>query len=245
MSKAAGDRSMTRGRAVDPDRTAAWLRPLGSPVRIRLLHYLTEPHYLEEIASHLGLARQAARRHVDLLVGIGVLQKRSAVRGRPVTEYIVQPATLFVLQQEFEALASLRPTEVQEPVASTVKREHAGDDGRAPAGPALTWIRGPILGAWVGIPQREGSLVIGRSPRCDVVISDDPYVSHRHARVESLRGRYTLTDLSSTNGTRRNWLRLPTGASSDLRHGDVVGIGESAFLMWAPPGESDTPRGRS
>ncbi len=49
----------------------------------------------------------------------------------------------------------------------------------------------------------EQSLLIGRDPTCDIVLSDR-VVSRRHARIFLQEGHYHLEDLHSKNGTFRN-----------------------------------------
>ena len=48
-----------------------------------------------------------------------------------------------------------------------------------------------------GVPLR--SIIIGRDPRCDVVI-DDPTISRRHCRIEAVVGGYAIEDCGSENG---------------------------------------------
>ena len=65
--------------------------------------------------------------------------------------------------------------------------------------------------------------VIGRSQRCDYVLSD-PNVSRRHFELQ-LRGTdWYLVDLDSTNGVSVNGRRV---ASSRLEPGDVIVVGTS------------------
>lgn len=73
---------------------------------------------------------------------------------------------------------------------------------------------------------RKAETVIGRESG-DIVFSDDPFVSRRHAviRVLPTQGgsgrRFTLADLSSSNGTF-----LQIREEVQLRHGDHIRIGQ-------------------
>ena len=49
-------------------------------------------------------------------------------------------------------------------------------------------------------PLSDKEMVIGRSPTCDIVLSE-PTVSRRHARISSRGGRHFLEDLGSQHGT--------------------------------------------
>lgn len=71
----------------------------------------------------------------------------------------------------------------------------------------------------------DGEVVIGRSPQCTVTISDDPYVSAQHARIQCLMGIFTIQDLGSTNGSFLNGKRLTEGKSVKLQDGDVIVLG--------------------
>ena len=54
-------------------------------------------------------------------------------------------------------------------------------------------------------------LLIGRSPRCDLVLTD-PTVSRRHAELVRSDDGWVVRDLSSTNGTRVNGWRVRRAA---------------------------------
>jgi hypothetical protein len=65
--------------------------------------------------------------------------------------------------------------------------------------------------------------VIGRSQRCDYVLSD-PNVSRRHFELQLRGADWYLVDLDSTNGVTVNGRRV---ASSRLEPGDVIVVGTS------------------
>ncbi|MDQ6658532.1 MAG: FtsK/SpoIIIE domain-containing protein [Actinomycetota bacterium] len=63
----------------------------------------------------------------------------------------------------------------------------------------LDCIAGPDAGG--SLPLLHDSLLVGRSPRADLVLAD-PDMSARHARVDIRSSGVTMTDLLSTNGIR-------------------------------------------
>jgi pSer/pThr/pTyr-binding forkhead associated (FHA) protein len=73
--------------------------------------------------------------------------------------------------------------------------------------------------------------VIGRE-NGDIVFTDDPFLSRRHAavRVDQARRRYTLHDLGSSNGTA-----LRIRGEHVLRDGDQFRIGRHLFRFEAGP----------
>lgn len=70
--------------------------------------------------------------------------------------------------------------------------------------------------------------VIGRRPCCDIMLNDSA-VSRRHARLDRQDGRYSITDLDSTNGTSVNGARI-TGKVL-LSPGDVITLGTTVFVF--------------
>lgn len=88
-------------------------------------------------------------------------------------------------------------------------------------------------------PKTEGaativrSVTIGSAADADLCVHSDGYVSSQHARIDQhADGRFTITDLGSTNGTfvRRLGLAAPfkaDGIPIELRPGDVVRVGRT------------------
>jgi len=97
-----------------------------------------------------------------------------------------------------------------------------------------------LLALWSGgfrefaLPD-EGSLDIGRSVMCKLCI-DHPSVSRRHL-VWHARPN-AIEDCGSSNGTRVNGERVPSGARLPLRPGDTVEIGKVVLVF-----EGTTPSG--
>nr|WP_255480938.1 FtsK/SpoIIIE domain-containing protein [Quadrisphaera sp. RL12-1S] len=109
--------------------------------------------------------------------------------------------------------------------ATTAGRSWA--DPRADRGPTaavLTVLTGPHAGRQVELPA--GTAVIGRDPRCDVVV-DDPLASKRHARL--VVGEVAeVVDLGSANGTAVGG--GPVGRAV-LSPSDVVVVGETQLSV--------------
>ncbi|HUZ17512.1 MAG TPA: FHA domain-containing protein [Spirochaetia bacterium] len=72
---------------------------------------------------------------------------------------------------------------------------------------------------------------IGRDPSNDVVISDDPLVSRRHAIIEIMDGGYRLKDLGSTNQTYLNKTPLAPNETVSIKAGDVITIGHTQLNL--------------
>lgn len=99
--------------------------------------------------------------------------------------------------------------------------------------PALVWTFAAHL-AWFGrtVPVPSADLTIGRSG-ADLDV-DDRGASRRHARISrSASGRWTVTDLGSTNGTFVNGVRV---RSAELRDGDEIRLGAVTAFRFSTPG---------
>lgn len=73
----------------------------------------------------------------------------------------------------------------------------------------------------------SSTLTMGRDDVCDIVITDDAYISGRHARLEVRPDGAWLVDLNSTNGTFLNGNRL--SADRLVRRGDRVQVGSTVL----------------
>lgn len=71
------------------------------------------------------------------------------------------------------------------------------------------------------------TIVVGRSPQCEVVVPD-PSVSRRHAEIEGGHGAGRIRDLGSANGTMVNGARVEDGP---VAPGDTVTIGAITFRV--------------
>ena len=76
-------------------------------------------------------------------------------------------------------------------------------------------------------PVDRPRLVLGRGPGVDVSF-DDPEMSQQHAAVEFAAGRFHVTDLGSTNGTRVNGAAVE---SCEVTHGDRIEMGDHVLQI--------------
>src|SRR5688500_13480890 len=137
---------MAVSEGIDFEFLSDQLAPLGSAKRLSLLHFLRRPHYLEEVASELGLARYAAQRHLEQLMEIGVVQKQPGEReSGAVTDYILVPSRLFAIGEEFAKLGSFRVEAAKPAAARLVTTATEPPTARSPRrakGPALVLVHG-------------------------------------------------------------------------------------------------------
>jgi len=74
---------------------------------------------------------------------------------------------------------------------------------------------------------REAVTVIGRSRRCDIVLTD-PNVSRQHAEIRRQDDGFMALDLGSTNGMRVNRRDVKQAV---LQHGDRIELGTTELLF--------------
>lgn len=91
----------------------------------------------------------------------------------------------------------------------------------------LRVVRGPQTG--IDIELNEGTLSIGRDPRCDIFLNDMT-VSREHAELEVSPKGCVLRDLNSFNGV---WVNDRMVSTCLLKQGDQIQIGAFCLLYRA------------
>lgn len=99
----------------------------------------------------------------------------------------------------------------------------------------LQVIGGGPAGAW---ELRGERTILGRHPRCEVVL-DDGAVSRRHAQILESHGSFYLEDLRSRNGTHLNGQSVR--GRTELHDGDEIQICDFR-LRFDQHGRIDRPR---
>ena len=88
----------------------------------------------------------------------------------------------------------------------------------------------PTSGPGVEIIITEGMISIGRRPGNSIVISNDAYISGRHAQIETDNTGTYLTDVGSTNGSSVNGQKMTAGERQLLLEGDEVQLGQTKYV---------------
>jgi pSer/pThr/pTyr-binding forkhead associated (FHA) protein len=111
--------------------------------------------------------------------------------------------------------------------------------GQAGATAQLILVRGQAKPSSIGLSRRVTR--IGRSPKGNDVVVNDPPVSGQHAEIRSKEGRHAVRDLNSTNGTFVNGQRL--AQLRPLRDGDRITMGNTEWQYRRGSGTESLSRG--
>jgi len=90
----------------------------------------------------------------------------------------------------------------------------------------LLAVAGPLEGRRLELATPA---IIGREAACDLVLTEDRFVSTRHAELERNGRKILVADLGSTNGTFVNGERVE--GTMRVTRGDVIQVGQSAFRV--------------
>lgn len=108
---------------------------------------------------------------------------------------------------------------------------------------ANAYLHGGVDGEERLVLRRDGPLRVGRSPRCDVVITD-PRVSKQHARLWFTDARWYIDpERGTTNPLLLNGNRVDS--PTELSTGDVVGFGRSVAYTFIDDSEKEARSGES
>lgn len=102
------------------------------------------------------------------------------------------------------------------------------NDSNRPSTPGASWARVWLRFGDHDVELAQGETVVGRSPRCQLVI-DDGLVSRTHAKIVVNRGSVTIEDLGSANGVIVNGERLQHPRV--LTSGDQILLGKQSLLL--------------
>jgi predicted component of type VI protein secretion system len=86
-------------------------------------------------------------------------------------------------------------------------------------------------------PLEQERVLLGRGPGVDLAFNDVT-MSRQHAAFELSPDGFRVRDLGSTNGVLVNGTRAP---AADLKHADVVAIGEHEFQVVVEPRDKPSP----
>src|SRR5215468_1060002 len=86
---------------------------------------------------------------------------------------------------------------------------------------------GPHAGQECVLDEQD-TCIVGRSKQAGFAMHEDRLLSREHFRIAISPPICLLEDLGSTNGTKVNGLRV---AKTQLRDGDVITAGDSAFVV--------------
>lgn len=105
------------------------------------------------------------------------------------------------------------------------------------ADPPLAPYEGPhlVLKTTGSIFKLSDAAVIGREdPALQIDFDgypDGKYISHRHAQITNIGGKYYIEDLGSSNHTYVNGIKLAQGQAEPIDEGDVIKLGKIELVF--------------
>ncbi len=224
-------------KAPDPVETenalAEALKALAHPKRLRLLRFVTEPRSLDEIASHVELARQSAQEHLDRVLELGLVEAR---RGKgdhgPITQYVLAVSRVFDIYDRLGSRLGVLDARIDGEVRTHAPTTRIADARPAPSlaqAPRLIIVHGMRVGQTIPL-HGSGPWLIGRDLSATLCLDYDPYVSHRHAEVRRTSKGFELADGLSSNGTEADWTLVPRGGVVPLTNGSLIRAGKTLVL---------------
>lgn len=212
---------------VNVEGLAGTLTVLANPTRLLLLDRLGQPRFASDLENELGLTRQALKKHLDQLVGAGLVDVRPSRRGVfPAAEYAASARGLFAFKEDVLALA-LPPGASPGSLPTRPAQALAGPLGAR--GPGLLVVHGHRRGEWLPLAGRS-EFALGRDEKNDIALPWDPFASGKHALLRAGPG-WSLTDLHASNRTYVNFEPLAPGESRTLLAGDVIGLGRTLLVL--------------
>lgn len=228
------------------ERLAEFLKALGNPNRLALLHALREPRMVSDLELHpesvkegenpqRPISHQAVREHLAKLREIGVVAvQRTERNGSIVDEYVLNHQQLFAIVEELRQLGELRAEEQWAPLP-TIAAARPTPEVRD-TGPRFILVRGQ--GEGQVFPLRKETLsadrgwILGRKRGLAVSLDYDPFCSSENAEVLLNGAGFSLLDIrSSRNGTMLNFKALPRGGTAPLANGDIVTVGRTNLVF--------------
>lgn len=128
-----------------------------------------------------------------------------------------------------EGYSFLGPVEVELETDSGLHTGSFRVDARLREGPSGVGAGSLLLPTNDRYVLDEHTVVVGRSPECDISIVDSN-VSRRHAEIQPRGDGFVVVDLGSTNGTRVNGVRV---SERELQDGDELTFGNTRMLFQA------------
>lgn len=216
------------GSDLDFGTLAKDLAAVADPARLEMLKLLVKPQRVEEIASRVRLDPALAQKHLDVLVGAGLVRRelRPLPGTTPIVVYQAQAQRVFALAEDVQKLGRAEESDDLGKTQAVLKVSRAG---ALLSGPTLVVTHGLKLGSAFRL-QGNGPWTLGRDAGAFVVVDYDPFASTKHAEIVLKGGSHVLVDAASRNGTFLNWEKLARGGEKALAPGDVIGVGKTLLV---------------
>ncbi len=117
-------------------------------------------------------------------------------------------------------------------ISSSPPHGKEGTNGE-PAKISLRCIGGPTAGSNYDFSLDRIQIGSDESLGNDLCVREDEFMSAKHANIDIIDGRISITDLNTTNGILLNGNRLDSGSTTSVQSGDQLQMGMSIFEIHA------------
>jgi pSer/pThr/pTyr-binding forkhead associated (FHA) protein len=171
----------------------------------------------------------------DVMFGSFVLKYQAPAQSEEPTEGGEQRAE----SEEPIAEGAEPRADSEEPVELLAQSEIAEEPKEAPTEEAVAPV-GKLVSkdGTLSFDLHDGTNSIGRREGDNEIVIPDPYCSGRHAELSFADGKFTLTDIGSTNGTFVNGVKLEIDAPREVQGNDEITLGRTVFVLMAGKGNT-------
>jgi DNA-binding transcriptional ArsR family regulator len=216
-----------------------YLDALSNSTRLKILKIIAKtPKDIRQISSEIGTSYENTKKHLDKLLGIGVVRKdaglgRPTSKGiHPVWKYSLVPGGMEAIVRNLGLFTNIRLTLTDSDLHARLDAVKDSIFREFPQSlPVLIVLGGADDGRV--FPLQAGEIAIGRSdadPKSNTALllpgsyAAVTRISRPHARLVSRDGNWVLMDCGSTGGTYVNGVLLLPHQEAELADGDLIDL---------------------
>ncbi len=119
---------------------------------------------------------------------------------------------------------------------SLLANDGAGNPQAVPLGPRVRVVEGAAFGDELVLAEENREYVIGRSPKCDLILSEDREVSREHVKLVRRGWRVYLQDQSSTRGSWLGRAAVYSASTTEWMRPTMLKVGATVLSLELPEG---------
>ncbi|KUG21326.1 MAG: FHA domain-containing protein [Methanomicrobiaceae archaeon] len=235
---------------------SGYLDVLSSSTRLKILKVIeTTPKDVRQISSEIQTSYENTKKHLDRLLGIGVVKKEAGLSREtstgihPVWKYSLIPGGMEAIIRNLGLFGNIRIPLSDTGLSAKLERVRREVSGEFLKQPAIILLGGPddgkvfyLQGDTTDIGRIDGDAPGRRTGDRAVALSGGyaavTRVSRPHARFSCRHGVWHIEDCGSTGGTYVNGTALDRHSKTRLHNGDFIELAKGvlgASLLFALP----------